>query len=170
MNVVLALVACAVGERTMVVEEPVSAVFVALSSGEISVISVEREGVFLDHEGWCLSEDEGGTGLEIVDGELFFGGEGRDCGGELYVEVPLGTPVAVALDRGEVDVELRAPADLSVCAAAGEVSVVVPAGEYVLDLDLGAGELWTSGIEGSERAEHRIGISLAAGEVSLLGI
>ena len=164
MSVLWILAACQVGERVMEIDEPVDSVHLRMSSGEIEVVSVEREGVRIEHEGWCSGE-----GLALDGGGLFYGAD-QDCGGELYVEVPLGTPVSVCLDRGEVFVELGAVSDVDVCTAAGEIDLVVPSGDYLLDLDMGAGELSTSGVAHSEAAEHRIRATLAAGELSISGI
>jgi hypothetical protein len=171
MGVVMFLAACQVGERVFEIDEPVGLVRLDMSSGEVELRSVERDNVRIEHSGWCATDDlEEDAGLSVVEGELRYGGEGRDCGGELYVEIPLGVASTVCLDRGEVSVELGAPADLAVCTAAGEIDVVVPAGAYVLDLDVGAGELSTFGVSHSEDAEHHLSATLAAGELSISGL
>lgn len=166
------VVACVVGggEQSFTVVETVDAVHVELESGEVDVVSVEREGVLVDWEGGGISDDELFT-ADVIDGVLVISSTcSVACGGELYVEVPSGTDLCVRVGAGEARIALDADADVCVETGAGELSIEVPAGAWDIDLDIGAGEVSLFDVVDDGAAERSIQARLGAGELSVFGI
>lgn len=150
---VWSLIGCVVGggEQSFEVMEPVEAVHVELENGEIDIVAVDREGVFVDWEGGGISDEDLFT-ADVVDGALVISSTCTvACGGELYVEVPHDTDLCVQL-------------------AAGELSIEVEPGGWDLELDMGAGELSVVDVHDDPDADRSICAVVAAGELSVRGI
>ena len=75
-------------------------------------------------------------------------------------------PISAIIDRGELDIELDAPADIDACVAAGEVSIGVPAGAYDIDVAAGVGKIAIELVDDDD-AEHFIRACTGAGEIDL---
>ncbi len=155
------------GERTWTFEEP-HALQVRLSSGDLEVESVPGDELTVHWEGGGLGDnaapdvrdDEGWVVLDANGGPL--------GGGSIEVEVPDGTSLDLSVERGSLDVELYAPADIYACVGAGSIRLDVAPGPYELDVGVGVGVIGTD-IWHEAGASYRIEICLGAGDVEIRG-
>ncbi len=138
---------------------------IELASGEVSVTPSEDGALRLAFDGGGIGQaarpEVGQEGGEV---ELL-ASDGLG-GGEVDARVPPGIPIEVLLDSGEIAVELVAPADVFLCVATGSVDLVVPAGAYRLDLDVGVGSVAEEIVHDPD-AEHAIALCAGAGDVTV---
>lgn len=133
------------GDQGWTFERPTSVV-VQVGSGSIDVVSSPDDqlrawwegGGFGDNASPDVYEEGGVVWIDANGGVL--------GGGEVRVEVPAGTSMDLEVARGEIHTALTEQASIEACVAAGEVSLGVAPGPYVLDLAIGLGhlesELW----------------------------
>jgi len=166
--------ACVVGggEQTHRYDD-LEGVFVELGSGDVEIWGEEGRASTTE-----VHLDLGGIGQDTARGTLTVGADGWlhvDArggifgGGDIEVIVPAGLPVEAIVERGDVDVVQDRPADVSACAAAGSVTIEVPAGGYQLDLDGGAGSIDARGVWHDPDAEHTLQGCFGAGDVRIVG-
>ncbi|MEQ1564667.1 MAG: hypothetical protein ABMA64_03430 [Myxococcota bacterium] len=120
-----------------------------------------------------VTYDGGGVGRAALpdvwqdsDGSVHADGGGQLGGGDLDVWVSDGIPVAGFLDRGDLSVELTAPADIEACVGAGSVSIGVPAGAYALEIDAGVGSVDLEIVD-DPSAAHTIHVCVGAGDIDV---
>lgn len=164
------LSACMGGGEQQWIFEDVLAVDAALSNGELRITSEDRPNVVVDWAGGGVGRKAVHPDLELVDGVLTVDAmAGLLSGGELDVVVPLQMSVRGRVSRGELAVDLLAPAHVDACVAAGDLNMVVPSGQYVLALNVGAGDIDVHDVVHSERADTVIHGCVAAGSISVMG-
>lgn len=158
--------ACAAGTREWIFDESPEAVLATFGNGEVNVVTTEQEGAAVAWEGASL-----GTipHVGVLDAVLLVGAECRACGGSLDIEVAEGTPLDVTLDEGAVNIELAAPSDVVVDLDHGAVEIELPEGSYDLAFRAGVGSVTLDGVAHDAEAEHRIDVTLRAGDIRIVG-
>ena len=156
-------------EDGFIVDEPVDAVVVELSNGELSVEGSTHDATVVEVEFGGLTFDD--VGHEVVDGVLYIDFDcGVTCGGELELSVPADAELYLDVGSGEVSARFDvAPPLLDIDLGAGDVNVQVPEGGYVLNLQAGAGSIETDGVWDEQGAAHLIAVSAGAGSIAIEG-
>lgn len=167
------LAACHVGggERSWQFDPAdVRAVSIDFANGDVVLLAEDTDVVRVDWEGGGVGRDPMGH-AEIIDGVLWVGNACTGtCGGELDLLVPAGVPISAHVDFGDVELELLERAPVQACLRAGDLDIAVPAGGYVLALDVGAGDLSTVGVWGDDQADTAISACVGAGDLSLRAV
>ncbi len=165
------LTGCAVVsiEDGFVIDEPIDAVVVNLSNGEITLAGSARDQTTVEIDFGGLTFDQ--VGHEVVDGVLYVDFDcGITCGGELDLKVPPDAEIYVDVGSGAVTTHFDlAPPVLDVDLGAGDVDVYVPEGGYQLQLKAGAGSVETDGVWDEDGAGRLIAIHAGAGAISVTG-
>lgn len=144
----------------------VTALSVELGNGEVYISSSDDGLAHVHYEGGGVGRSAFPERTQDPQGALSVDGGGLLGGGDLWVEVPEGVPVTAEVERGELTIELLAPADINACVAAGELSIGVPAGAYDIQVAAGAGAVGV-GLQSDPNAEHSIRACAGAGEIEL---
>lgn len=114
-------------------------------------VQLERGDIWLDH----------------IDGTV----RGRLGAGDFWASSLGSEDIAVAVGAGDVGIETTgAPLSLWADLGAGDASLSVKAGGYrLVDMDVGAGELWLDDVHEDADADGRIHVRAGAGAVWLSG-
>lgn len=161
------LVGCVVGggDRSWVFDGA-TALHVELASGSIVVTPSMDDRLRLAFDGGGVGQPARPVVDQLDDGTVTLLASDGIGGGDVDARVPAGIPIEAELDQGDISVTLEAPADVFLCVAAGSVDLVVPPGDYRLDLDVGAGSI-SAGVVESEGADHLLSVCAGAGDVTV---
>ncbi|MCO4748033.1 MAG: hypothetical protein KC912_24785 [Proteobacteria bacterium] len=150
--------------------EDTLAVDAGLSNGELRIVSEDRADVSVVFSGGGVGRRAVQPEFTISDGVVTVDAmAGLFSGGELEIAVPLGTPVRGRVERGELSIELEAPAHVDACVATGDLEIRVPSGDYVLSMDVGVGDLDVAGVTHFGGASHALRGCVAAGSIGVYG-
>lgn len=125
-------------------------------TGDLTVVGLTGELSARVDTGDVTLEEIGGIAvLSIGTGDL----DGSALAGELTAD--LGT--------GDATLAWSAPASVALDAGTGDVDLAVPAGVYLLDLEVGTGDLSLSGVQDDASAEHTISATVGTGDLTIAG-
>ena len=164
--VVLAAIGCAVGgsEREFTFDDAIG-LTIELGSGDVVVESSADEVLYVTYDGGGLGK-AARPDVYQEDGEVFVDARTLLGGADIEALAPAAVPLDIQVDRGDIDVELAASASVHACVGAGSVSIGVPAGEYRLDLDVGAGSISSEIVDRAD-APYTLSVCAGAGSVDV---
>ena len=140
--------------------------WVSIASGNVDVTPSGDTNTIVTYDGGGVGRAARPDVSEDDAGRVTVDGHGQLGGGDITAQVSDGVAITAQVDRGDIDIELQAPADVDACVAAGSVSIGLPAGSYAFDLDMGVGAIGVEFVD-DPSADHTVHVCVGAGSVDL---
>jgi len=144
--------------------DSIRGVWANLGTGDIVVATEQRDTVAVSWEGGGAGKAASPDVVETSDGWLEVNAGGLLGGGQISATLPIGTALEAFVDRGDIDIRLAGPSNITACVGAGSVTIHVPPGRWNLQLD-GAAGVVDSDVVHDPESDWRIGACVGAGDI-----